>query len=135
MRFKTLAHGGVSESNEGDPGRAPTPFLIDTEALSRRCRQVNARLEWRNSVFAAARKMLTEDGHRHFTLRRLSIQTNSSVQNIFNNIGTKHDVVLQALINYNQILLTGFGGEFCNPYARLINARHKEVVDHPEYAK
>lgn len=77
--------------------------------------------------------MLTEDGYRNFTIRRLSIQTNSSAQNIYNNIGTKDDVVLQALLNYNHALLAG--NKSHNPYVRSMIARHKEVSDHPDYAR
>lgn len=128
----TLVHDGAVGTGTS---RVPSPFLIDSEALSRPCRHVDARLKWRNSVFAVARKMLTEDGHRHFTLRRLSIQTNTSVQNIYNNIGAKDDVILQAMINYNRILLDLFGNDSYNSYINLINARHKEVSEYPEYAR
>src|SRR5690242_4336872 len=125
MTVEALAQDDAVKGDEADSAQAPSPFLIDREALSRSCRQLDARLKWRNSVFAVARKMLTEDGHRHFTLRRLSAQTNSSVQNIYNNIGTREDVVFQALVSYNSVLLDRFGGSSSNPYVRLINARHK----------
>lgn len=131
MTFDALVHDDI----DGDTGPAPSPFLIDPEALSRSCRRVDARLEWRNSVFAVARKMLVEDGYRNFTIRRLSIQTNSSAQNIYNNIGTKEVVVLQALLSYTRVLMARFENKSCNPYVRAMIARHKEVIDYPEYAR
>lgn len=135
MTFNAPVHDDIDGGNDEDAGRAPSPFLIDPETLSRSSRRIDARLRWRNSVFAVARKMLVEDGYRHFTVRRLSIQTNSSAQHIYNNIGTKDDVVLQALLSYNRVLLARFGNKSCNPYVGLIIARHKEVSDYPDYAK
>lgn len=133
MTVDALVLDGI-DSGHRDAGQVPSPFLFDPEALSRSCRGgADARRRWRNSVLAIARKMLVEDGYRGLTIRKLASRTNSSAQNIYNNIGSKDDVILQALLSYNDVILDR--EKSCNPYIKCIMARHAEVTGHPDYAK
>ncbi|WP_340265627.1 hypothetical protein [Sphingobium mellinum] len=135
MTFNALVHDDINGGHDEDAEPAPSPFLIEPDTLSCSPRGEGARKRWRNAVFAVARKMLVEDGYRHFTVRRLSVQTKSSAQNIYNNIGTKDDIIIKSFMNYNNVLLDRFGDRSCNPYVKSIIARHKEVSDYPEYAR
>ena len=59
----------------------------------------------RRLILAKTREALVDEGYANFSLRDLAHRCNTSGQNIYNNFGTKKDVIRKAILDFNKSLI------------------------------
>lgn len=86
-------------------GGAPNPLLIlscTSHLQAARSRQ----LERRAALLAGSRRLMIEDGLSGFSLRRLSEISGTTPQTIYNNFGSRDEVILAAMMDYGSALIS-----------------------------
>ena len=57
-------------------------------------------------TFAVARLLIAEEGYESLTMNRLSTETGISRQTIYNNVGGREEIIINAINEYNNELVT-----------------------------